>query len=215
MMMKNILLVGLCLLALALPVSAQQSDARMILERTEAAFRRAGGIEADFTVQTYLNGALEGSSEGVIRLKGAKFVLDAEGVKTWFDGRTQWSYLAGSDEVNVSEPTPEELRSINPYLLLSAYKYGYALKLGKNASYSGKAAYEVIMTTSDKNQDLQSITFFVAKDDYRPLGIDLTGKEGTSLKLSIKSYKTAQTYAESLFVFDKKAYPTAEVIDLR
>lgn len=215
MMMRNILLVGLWLLALALPVSAQQPDARVILERTEDAFRRAGGIEADFTVQTYLNGALEGSSEGVIRLKGAKFVLDAEGVKTWFDGRTQWSYLTGSDEVNVSEPTPEELRSINPYLLLSAYKYGYGLKLGKNASYAGKPAYEVILTASDKKHDLQSVTFFVAKDDYRPLGIGLTGKEGSSLSLRVKSYKTAQTYADSLFVFDKKAYPTAEVIDLR
>lgn len=213
--MKNILLVGLCLLALALPVSAQQSDAREILERTEAAFRRAGGIEAGFTVQTYLNGALEGSSEGVIRLKGAKFVLDTEGVKTWFDGRTQWSYLAGSDEVNVSEPTPEELRSINPYSLLSVYKHGYGLKLGKNASYSGNPAYEVILTASDRKQDMQSITFFVAKDDYRPLGIGLTEKGGSSLNIRIKSYKTGQTYADSLFVFDKKAYPTAEVIDMR
>ncbi|MFR9260330.1 MAG: LolA-like putative outer membrane lipoprotein chaperone [Bacteroides cellulosilyticus] len=72
------------------------------MDRTATAFRQAGGIQADFTVQTYAKGVLQGSSVGTIRLKGEKFLLDADGVKTWFDGRTQWSYLTNSDEVNVS-----------------------------------------------------------------------------------------------------------------
>lgn len=121
-MMKNLLFVYICLFGLALPLSAQKLDAQDILDRTATTFRQAGGIQADFTVQTYAKGVLQGSSVGTIRLKGEKFLLDADGVKTWFDGRTQWSYLTNSDEVNVSEPTPEELQSINPYALLSIYK---------------------------------------------------------------------------------------------
>jgi hypothetical protein len=31
----------------------------------------------------------------------------------------------------------------------------------------------------------------------------------------IDSYQTGQSYPDSFFVFDKKAYPTAEVIDMR
>ena len=112
-MMKNLLFVYICLFGLALPLSAQKLDAQDILDRTATAFRQAGGIQADFTVQTYAKGALQGSSVGTIRLKGEKFLLDADGVKTWFDGRTQWSYLTNSDEVNVSEPTPEELQKEN------------------------------------------------------------------------------------------------------
>ena len=87
-------------------------------------------------------------------MKGEKFLLDADGVKTWFDGRTQWSYLTNSDEVNISEPTPEELQSINPYALLSIYKQGYHMKLGKADTYGGKPAYEVILTASNRKQDL-------------------------------------------------------------
>ena len=213
--MKNILLVYICLFGLLLPASAQQLDAREILDRTTDAFRQSGGIQADFTVQTYSKGALESTSTGLIRLQGEKFLLDADGVKTWFDGRTQWSYLVGSDEVNVSEPTPEELQSINPYALLSIYKQGYHMKLGKASTYSGKPAYEVVLTASSKKQDLQCVILYVSKDKFQPLCISMAQKGGGSVAIRITSYKTGQSYNDSFFVFDKKAYPTAEVIDLR
>lgn len=213
--MKNVLLVYICLFGLLLPVSAQQLDAKEILDRTTDAFRQAGGIQAEFTVRTYAKGVLEGTSTGVIRLQGEKFQLDADGVKTWFDGRTQWSYLTGSDEVNVSEPTPEELQSINPYALLSIYKQGYHVKLGKTNTYGGKSAYEVILTATDKKQDLQCVILYVDKATFRPLCISMTQKGGSSVAIRITSYKSGQVYNDSSFTFDKKAYPTAEVIDLR
>ena len=72
--------------------------------RAADAFRREGGVKITFSVR-----APEGNTNGSIRLKGDKFLLETEGVTTWFDGRTQWSYLASSDEVNVSEPTPERV----------------------------------------------------------------------------------------------------------
>lgn len=214
-MMKNLLLICICLFGLALPLSAQKMDAKDILDRTATAFREAGGIRASFTVQTYAKGNLQGSSVGSICLKGEKFLLDADGVKTWFDGRTQWSYLTNSDEVNVSEPTPEELQSINPYALLSIYKQGYHAKLGKTEAYGGKPAYEVILTASNKKQDLQCVIVYVAKDTFQPLCISMTQKGGNSVAIRITSYKAGESYNDALFTFDKKAYPTAEVIDLR
>lgn len=214
-MMKNLLFVYICLFGLALPLSAQKLDAQDILDRTATAFRQTGGIQADFTVQTYAKGVLQGSSVGTIRLKGEKFLLDADGVKTWFDGRTQWSYLTNSDEVNVSEPTPEELQSINPYALLSIYKQGYHMKLGKIDVYGGKPAYEVILTASDRKKDLQCVIIYVTKDTFQPLCISMTQKGGNSVAIRITSYKAGESYNDHLFTFDKKAYPTAEVIDLR
>lgn len=214
-MMKNVLLACICLLAAMLPLSAQQLDARGILDRTADAFRKAGGVEVEFTVQTYTRGRLQGTSAGTIRLKGEKFVLDAEGVKTWFDGRTQWSYLENSDEVNVSEPTPQELQSINPYALLSLYKQGYQIKFGQAEKYNGKPAYEVVMTADSKRNDLQSSILYIDKDKLQPLAISMTDKSGSSVKVNIKSYKTGRQYADALFRFDKKVYPRAEVIDLR
>lgn len=95
MMKLDKLLLGVLLLLFAVPMSAQQPDAKNILERTAEAFRKAGGVKLAFTVNEQ-----QGSYAGVLYLEGEKFVVETEGMKTWFDGHTQWSYVASADEVN-------------------------------------------------------------------------------------------------------------------
>lgn len=200
----------ICLCAFALPVRSQQPDAKGVLERAAAAFKQAGGVRIAFTVQ-----APEGSSEGVIRLKGDKFLLETDGVTTWFDGHTQWSYLASSDEVNVSEPTAEELQGINPYAWLSLYKQGYNLKLGKADNPQLASLHKVVMTATARKQDLHCVILYVTKETYHPSRVSMAQKGGDTLVIIVDSYQAGEDYPDSLFVFDKKAYPTAEVIDLR
>lgn len=206
------LLVVHMLLLTSLPAYSQQTptEAETVMNRTAEAFRQAGGIKATFTVR-----AREGVSEGTIYLKGEKFVLESAGVKTWFDGRTQWSYVASNDEVNITEPTAEELQSLNPYAWLYMYKQGYKLKMGKNNA-AGKSAYEVVMNAADPHQDLQCIILYVAKDTYRPLKISMAQRGGKNATLIVvNDFQTGQSYPDRFFTFDKKAYPSAEEIDLR
>ena len=159
-------IVLLCfLIGVSVPLFANQKEAKEVLDKTASAFRQSGGIHATFTVQTYVKSKLQNTSSGNIRLKGDKFLLDAEGVKTWFDGRTQWSYVPGNDEVNVAQPTSEELQSINPYAFLSIYEKGYDLKVGKKTVYAGKSVYEVILTAKNKKSDLQCIILYVTKEN--------------------------------------------------
>lgn len=213
--MKNILLFTICLLGMFFPAAAQQTDGKKILDSMSDAFQKAGGIQAEFTIQVYSKGQMDGVSVGTIRLKGEKFRLDADGVKTWFDGKTQWSYIASNDEVNVSEPTQQELQSINPYMLLGIYKSGYHISLGKATTYVGKPVFEVILNALDMTKELQQVTLYITKDKYQPLGINVTQLGGINVTIGVKSYKTGQAYDDKLFVFDKKAYPSSEVIDLR
>lgn len=210
MLKINLFLFYICVFCFALPMWAQQPDAKSILDRTSQNFRNAGGVKATFTVR-----ASDGTTAGTIRLKGDKFLLEADGMTTWFDGRTQWSYLASSDEVNVSEPTPEELQSINPYAFLSLYKHGYKEKLAKMDNSQDSSLYKVVLTATDRKQDLQCIIFYIAKDSFRPVRVSMAQRGGETVVIIINSYQTGQTYPDSLFVFDKKAYPKAEVIDLR
>ncbi len=202
---------------LLLPVSAQQqSQAKVVLDKTAEAFRKAGGVQADFVVKTVTNGLAEGAESGTIRLKGEKFVLKVAGLATWFDGKTQWSYVAKNDEVNVSNPTPEELQQINPYTFLYIYQKGFSYRLGETKTFRGKAVWEVILTAKDKRQELERITLFVTKDAYEPLYMLLQQRgQQTRSEITVTNYQTRQHYADTLFVFDPKQYPGAEIIDLR
>lgn len=199
------------MLFVGLPLQAQQSDAKTILDRTAEAFWKSGGVKALFTVR-----APEGSSMGYIRLKGEKFLLETEEATTWFDGHTQWSYIASTDEVNVSEPTPEELQSINPYALLSLYEQGFTLKVGKPKNQQLASLHKVVLTATDRDRDLQCIILYVTKDTYHPRRISMAQRGGqNATAIIIDAYRTGENFPDSLFVFDKKDYPTAEVIDLR
>ena len=207
----NSLLFTVWMLFLTIPTVAQQPDARDILDRAADAFRKEGGVKITFSVR-----APEGNTNGSIRLKGDKFLLETEGVTTWFDGRTQWSYLASSDEVNVSEPTPEELQSINPYSWLSLYKQDYKLKVAKTGNVSDDTAYKVVMNATKRSQDIQCIILYIEKGSFRPLKLSMVQRGSKDAAVVfITSYQTGKNYDDSLFVFDRKAYPTAELVDLR
>lgn len=215
-MRKYIFSVLIALLSLPVIAQQQQSQAKAVLDRTADAFRKAGGVKADFVVKAVTNGLAEGAENGTIQLKGEKFVLKTSDVVTWFDGKTQWSYVAKNDEVNVSSPTKEELQQINPYTFLYMYQKGFSYKLGTTKTFRGKAVWEVILTAKDKKQELERVTLFVTKDTYEPLYILLQQRgQQTRNEITVTSYQTRQNYADSVFAFDRKQYPGAEIIDLR
>ena len=190
------------------PLWAQQGDAQDILRRTADAFRRAGGVCASFSARSS-----EGVSSGVIRLKGEKFVLEADGMTTWFDGRTQWTYLSSSDEVNIAEPTPEELQGINPYAWLALYEHGYALELLPSEA---PATWRVGMKNPSPDAQIERLEVWIDKATWHPVRISLTAAGYVEpVVITVRDYRTGQAYADDLFRFDPEAYPTAEVIDLR
>lgn len=102
------------MLATSMSVVFAQKDAKAqaILDKTAAAYQKAEGIAITFG----------GTQKGTLLLKGSCFYLDCAGVKSWFDGKTQWSYAQQNEEVTVSNPTAEELQSVNPYALITSYK---------------------------------------------------------------------------------------------
>ena len=215
-MKKYIFSVLIALLSLPVIAQQQQSQAKSILDKTAEAFRKAGGVKADFTVKVITDGLIEGVEHGTIQLKGEKFVLKTTDIVTWFDGKTQWSYVAKNDEVNVSNPTQEELQQINPYTFLYMYQKGFSYKLGTMKTFCGKAIWEVVLTAKDKAQDLERITLYVTKERYEPLYILLQQRAPpTRNAITVTGYQTGQKYADTLFTFDRKQYPSAEIIDLR
>uniref|UniRef100_UPI00359FAB1F LolA family protein n=2 Tax=Prevotella heparinolytica TaxID=28113 RepID=UPI00359FAB1F len=78
-----------------------------------------------------------------------------------------------------------------------------------------KSLYKVVLTATERKTNLQCIILYVTRDTYRPTHVSMAQRGGDAAVIIINSYQTGETYPDSLFVFDKKAYPTAELIDLR
>lgn len=206
--MLNRLITCLFTFCMALSLSAQNVDAVDILDHAADAFRNAGGVEMDFSVSLP-----EAKYSGTILLKGNMFVLKTGGITTWFDGHTQWTYIAENDEVNITTPTQEELQGINPYAWLSLYRHGYDLTLERQDS----KAFHILMTASRDDLQLERVALSIEKTSFHPLALSLTakGSDENEVVITINAYRTGKNYADSMFVFNPKEYPTAEIIDMR
>ena len=212
-MKKYIFSVLIALLSLPVIAQQQQSQAKSILDKTAEAFRKAGGVKADFTVKVITDGLIEGVEHGTIQLKGEKFVLKTSDIITWFDGKTQWSYVQQNEEVTISNPTAEEIQSVNPYALITSYKTLFNYRYKGAQTRNGRKGQEIVLTPRQKG-DIQSITFTVSAD-YEPIYIGVKLSNGKTQEFNITSYQTHRNLSSSIFRFDAKKYPNAEIIDMR
>ena len=195
------------LLSGVLPAMAQENEANALLDRMAEKFHRSKGVWIQYSVRSD-----EGSSEGVIQVKDEKFLLKSPGVTTWFDGHTQWTYLEVNDEVNISEPTSEELQTLSPFAWIGLYKQGYTSQIES----SGGRASIIVMEAIEPNTDLQRVQLYVERVKLFPIEIQMWRKNSTEdILIKIKACDMDKNYPDSMFVFNKKDYPTAEVIDLR
>ncbi|CCY94001.1 uncharacterized protein BN461_01151 [Bacteroides sp. CAG:1076] len=181
----------------------KDTKAQAILDKTAAAYQKAGGIALTFG----------GTQKGTLLLKGSCFYLDCAGIKSWFDGKTQWSYAQQNEEVTVSNPSAEELQSVNPYALITSYKALFNYRYTGTKTRNGKQGQEIVLTPRQKGE-IKSITLSISTN-YEPIYIGVQLSNGNIQDFNITSYQTHRNLNITNFRFDAKKYPNAEIIDMR
>lgn len=200
--------------AATLTIGAQ--NARTILDNANKAYNNARGITAMFTINTEeVKEKITHSQDGKAFLKGNKFKIDVVDGTTWFDGTTQWVYMKGSDEVNISNPTGEELAGVSPAVLLNIYKTGFKLEYKGETRENGKAVYVVEMIPEVSKSEYNKMSINIDKTTNLFTSIKLFGKNNINNHLIIRNLQTKTDLPDATFVFNKKDYPKVEVIDLR
>lgn len=211
MKLKLLLATLLCSIAFA-----HAQNARTILDKANEAFINAGGIKATFLLNSEDKGQkITYTQDGTIYIKGNKFKIDVPDGITWFDGKTQWSYIKGSDEVNVSNPSGDELAGISPSVLLNIYKKGFKLNYKGEATENGKKVYIVELIPESNKADFLKLIIKLNKADYLFTSIILYQKDGVVNTLRMKQIQTKVNLPDNTFIFNKASYPNVEVIDLR
>jgi len=77
-------------------------------------------------------------------------------MKAWFDGKTQWAYMAQNNEVSITEPSEKELAETNPMAILSGYKTKTVIRFSKTKSTNN---YVVEMIPKVKTMTSQKLKF--------------------------------------------------------
>lgn len=191
------------LLVLTVSISAQNAtQARKLLDKTASIIGRKGGAVANFSIS-----GKYGNSSGTIAIKGNKFNAKTPQAIVWYDGKTQWTYMKKNQEVNVSTPTEAQQQSMNPYKFISIYKNGFKLGM-KNVS----EGWQIHLYATNQKRTIKEMYIVVGKN-YLPKTIRMRQSNGwTTIKVT--NFK-AKNLADTMFRFNAKDFPNAEVIDLR
>ena len=208
MKINRILLFVAALLVLTCPMAAQAQSGTAALDKVVEKFRRSGDLSANFTLTLYnaLNEPVD-KQTGTIKLAGNKFYWKTPSMTVWYNGQLQWAYVASTQEVNLTEPTADEVASINPYILINTYKQNFTVKALKSKNSQLRVAE---LTPKKKGTNIE-----LNASSWTPQSFQLYYSDRTRSTIVLSKYTAGQNFPDATFVFDKKQYPNAEVIDLR
>lgn len=182
-------------------------SASQLLERCADKLREAPSVSARFTLS-----APDGSrADGDILLSRERFRLTTQGLRIWFDGRTQWTAYAATREVSITEPTAEELLTGNPFAIITGYAGKYACRLLPGSG----AVRDVELTPHSAGGDIRKAVLSVDTRTLWPVRAVVTLSSGATVSAAIRDCATGGKPAASVFAFAASALPGYEIVDLR
>ncbi len=186
--------------------SINAKTAKSVLSDAANKYKQCQSLTADFTMTVNGN-----SSKGTITIAKDKFALSSPQLAIWYDGRTQWTYSPDTQEVNITEPTSEELQQVNPFAIVSAFSQSYKSKLLKSSAGTNKIQLDPI----NKNESIKQIILVLDDKTSYPKEINIKLNTNNIVKIVVSNVKAGGKVNNAQFIFDKKKYPNAELIDLR
>ncbi|MBR6111383.1 MAG: outer membrane lipoprotein carrier protein LolA [Paludibacteraceae bacterium] len=201
--------------SIAFSQDAVDPKAMALLDKSTSSFNQSSkSSKIDFSciVENTQSGKKQ-NLKGYLLLKGEKFKLSVAGVDTYFDGKTEYVYMPESAEVTVSEPGKEEVKKINPILIITSYKSGYKMLYIGETTDNGNAVEIAELYPEDRKSPYARISISVDKSSMKPHAIKLQGKSGVNTTITVDKYSD-MSIDDRQFAFDLTR-KDIEIIDLR
>jgi outer membrane lipoprotein-sorting protein len=205
------------MVVLAVGVFAQKDEsARKILDKVANTYKAYGSFSIEFSL-TMENKAeeIKETSNGCADIQDGKYKVCLMGTETYFDGKTRYSYIKDAEEVNISEVDEEDESMLNPAKIFDLYKTGFNYRIIKESKENGKTVAEVELVPVDDVVEYKSAIVKIEKLTSHILSFTTIGKEGNNVTIMMKKLIKDRKFNEGHFVFDAKAHPDVEVIDMR
>jgi outer membrane lipoprotein-sorting protein len=216
MIKKILMMVLLMVYGATAGVQAQDvAKAKEILNKVSAKYKGYKTVKADFKYTLEIQAQkFKEEQKGTLYLKGGKFRLDMGNQTVISDGKTMWTYLKESNEVQINNFDSKAL-GINPAEIFTMYEKGFLYAYMGDQTVNGKSCYAIELTPTDKKQTYFKIKMYVDKKTNNIVQSKIMEKNGNIYTYDITTFTPNVELAETFFTFDKTKYPKVSVVDLR
>ena len=216
--MKRLILISILLVFVVTGYSQQDAKAKEILEKVTKTTQSYASIEAKFSFE--MNNTAEKIQEkstGSIILKNKKYKLNIPqmGLEVTCDGKTIWTYMVKSNEVNISNLDEQTDDLMDPAKIFTIYERGFNYKFAGESVDAGVPVYSIELTPQKPTGEIQKILIMIDKQKMLIRGANMSGKDGNKYNVSVSQFITDGVYKDADFVFDSKKYKGIEVVDMR
>lgn len=189
--------------------NAAAKTAAGVVNRAITVIENSPSVTADISVSR--SGGEK--SEGNLILSKEKFRIDFPGVKNWFDGKNMWAYSSSAGEVNLTEPSAEELMEINPLSYITSVRNNFNKRLLKSID-KGISTVE-LTPLKGKKSDVDKIVASFCETTGFPVKLILYTKGQGVVTVTLGNIRVGKKLPVSTFRFNPAQLPGVEVIDLR
>jgi outer membrane lipoprotein-sorting protein len=208
----KIILTSLIIFSAVLAFSqGKDPKAVALLEEVSKKAKSFKSIKVDFSYSMENTKArINEEKTGTLLLSGDKYKMSAAGQTVICDGKTIWTYLKESNEVQVNALENKD-DAMTPSKLLTSYNANYKSKIIKSSDPSMESV-ELIPNTS---KTFTKAILGIDKAKKQVKSFILYDKSGNTFTYKIKTYITDTPVTDADFTFDTKKFPGVEVIDMR
>ena len=214
--MKKCLLTIVTLGLIASQLMAQSDPkAQEILKGVSAKYKSYKSVSTSFKLNLLDQKSKKTTVQsGTVSLKGAAYNFAMSGQTVMCDGKTTWTYMKESNEVQVSDNKPS-VDAISPTTIFTMYEKGFKSKFLADKKVSGKAIQLIELTPDDSKKSYFKIQLTIDKAGKYVSEAKVFDKNGNIYTYSIVKFTPNTIVTDDLFSFNKAKYPGVEIVDLR
>ena len=206
----GILFLSLFIATVAFAQSAEK--AKSLLDEVSAKMGAYENMYIGFS-QTLSNedaGIKEGDEppiNGEINLKGEKYSLNYLGNHFIYDGAKLYVINHDEKEISISDSDlSDDDGFIYPSKLLTFYKEGYTLKMGKLQNIKGKKIQFVTLNPIDSNSEIIMVELGIDVNTKHIYKLIQTGINASKTMFTITEFKKNEDLSENFFSLNKTKY---------
>lgn len=205
--MKNLSIVMIALFSVFAMNAQNSAKAKKLLSEVSSKVKAYDNMVIDFKYS--LENKAESVSQetrGDVSINGDKYVLNLMGTTQLFDGKKIYTIIPEDQEINISNYVEEDDNNITPSKMFSFYEEGYTYKWDISQDVKGRQIQYIKLTPIDTNADVKNILLGIDSQTKHIYNLIQTQDNGTKITITVKSFKTNQPLAKSLFSFNEARY---------